>query len=221
MKLFRLLTILFVTVITVALIQSCSSDNNVSGNNDGDVQEFVLINHDVSDFSMVDATENSEIGLDDCQPMNPDLRDTKNKMSPNANKRLMLDKVFRSMKLTDEQKAKIRELMNAHIRCEMQWFRKLQAAREEIVNRSNAAIRNVMEQVKSGKLTRQEAQRQIQQINMKTREAIKNLPINDEILKGIIRCREEFFAAVASLLNDEQLAIWKRFLASTSTGAKR
>jgi hypothetical protein len=212
----KFLAIALITSIGFLFLQSCTKDDVVSNSDNDDLPGYVLYNYDFSTFSMNDATVDSDISLDECQPMSPDgnLGNT-DKKPPVVDRKFPFARIFQEMKLTDEQKASVRELMASHVKCEFQWFRKLQQVRDAIAKRANEERRAIMQKVKDGEITRAEAKVLIDQLNRRVREAIKNNPINEEVREGIIRCREEFINGVAKLLTDEQLVMWKRFLAST------
>jgi hypothetical protein len=214
MKLKILLSI--VSAFAVLLfMQSCSNEGSVSNSGSDDTPQFVVYDYNVSEVAMTDATIENDIFVEDAENLRP-TEDAKKgrELNPKAGQRIDLARVFNAMNLTDEQKAEIRALMQAKIPCENQWFRKLQAVRNQIVQRANEARRTIIEQVKNGEITREQAHRQINQLNMKVREAIRTHPINEEVRLGLIACRDEFFAAVAELLDEEQLVLWKRFLDS-------
>ena len=212
MKFLKVFAAILISVLALSMMQSCSSDNSVSSTDDNGIQAYNVYDYNFSSFDMQEASLDGDMGLDDCQPMRPEFDGTRDKMPPHAKARVFLGRVFREMNLTEEQRAEIRTLMQAHILCEMQWFRKLQAARQEILKTLNAERRAIMEKVKSGDLTRREAEPLIRELNAKAMEMLKNLPINEEAREGIILCREEFLVAVGGLLDEDQLVIWNSFL---------
>ena len=196
-------------------MQSCSNEGSVSNSGSDDTPAYVVYDYNVDVVECTDATIENDFFIEDAENLRP-TDDAKNgrELNPKVKQRIDLARVFNAMNLTDEQKADIRALMQAKIPCENQWFRKLQAVRNQIVQRANEARRTIMEQVKNGEITREEAKRQLNQLNMKVREAIRTHPINEEVRLGLIACNEEFFDSIADLLTEEQLVIWKRFLDS-------
>lgn len=212
MKLFKVFAAIMIPLLALLLMQSCSSDNSVSSTDDNGIQDYNVYDYNFSSFDMHEASLDDDMDLDECQPMRPEFDGMRDKMPPHAKARMFLGRVFREMNLTEEQRAEIRTLMQSHILCEMQWFRKLQAARQEILTTLNAERRAIMEKVKNGDLTRRQAEPLIRQLNARAMEMIKNLPINEEAREGIILCRETFLDAVGGLLIEEQLVIWNSFL---------
>lgn len=219
MKNLKLLMAILLSSIALILMQSCNTDSNpASSSSDDSFQSFAVYNYDVSDFTLQDATLDNDFILEDCQPMRPDLGDSKEGKQPKFNKRVILFRVFNEMNLSDEQKQAIRLLMTNHILCEMEWFKMLQEARKPIMEAARLERAAIMEQAKAGEITRKEASELIRQLNIRVRAAIAALEVNEEVREGLLLCKEEFFAAIAELLTEEQLVIWERFLAGQTRG---
>lgn len=206
---------LFAALLAVMVIsQSCSSDNTVSSTDTNNEMSFMVYDYNVDDISMKDGSLESDITILSAENLRPTDDEEGRKLPPRVKERILLSRVFRQMELDEEQREAVRLLMAAHIRCESQWFRKLHEVRNSIVERANLERREIMNKVKEGEITREQAARLMNQLNMRVREALQNHPINLEVREGLKLCREEFFAAIAELLNEEQLAIWERFLNS-------
>ncbi|MBX3042795.1 MAG: hypothetical protein KIT33_12840 [Candidatus Kapabacteria bacterium] len=211
---FLKLSLIIVTSISLAFLSSCSESNNIAGSDSLSPDQLSVFEYNVENFEITEATIDSDIKLDELQPMRPDGKLDERRLPPHVRNKIILQRVIRAMELDDEQMAALRELLNKHHICEIQWFRKLQAVRQAIVQRANVERREIMQQVKSGDITREQAQRLINQLNQKVREAMINNPALVEIREGLKDCRDELFDAIAELLNEEQLEIWERFLNS-------
>ncbi|MBX3043103.1 MAG: hypothetical protein KIT33_08060 [Candidatus Kapabacteria bacterium] len=211
---FKLISAIVSLLAVMMIFQSCSNDGSVSNTDTDSEMSFIVYDYNLDNFSFDGATPDKDISIFSEENLRPERDVEGRKLPPQVRERVLLSRVFRLMELDEEQIAAIRTLMIAHISCENQWFRKLNAVRSSIVERANAERRNIMQQVREGEITRQQAERLINQLNTRVREALKNHPINIEVREGLILCREEFFAAIAELLNDEQLALWERYLNS-------
>lgn len=213
MKSFKFFVVLTVMASVISLMQSCSSDNSLSNTTDDNIQSITLYDYELNEMNLQDATFESDMTIQECMPMRPDMRESKGKNAPKTRMSFMLGRVFGQMELTEEQISEIRGLIGSHILCEQQWFRKLHAARIGIINASNLERREIIAKAKNGEITRREADSLIRQLNNRVRNALMNLPINEEAREGLMLCREEFFDSIALILNEEQLVIWDDFLA--------
>ncbi len=220
MKLFRLFAAILMPLAAMVMMQSCSSDNNMVSHSDdaSSIMTYGIYEYNFSSFDMKDGSIETEIELDDCMPMRPDLGNNNGKNPPHFRKGHAFARVFAAMNLTEEQKASIRELMQAKILCEMEWFKILREARAEIMADAKAAREAVIAKFRNGEITREEANAAMKEINMNTREQLKNLEVNEEVREGIILCNEEFLAAIRDLLTDEQKVIWDNFVQNIKRG---
>jgi len=222
MKFFKMIAAILLPVLALSFIQSCSSDNGVTNTDTpSGIEAFNVYDYNFSVVGVSDATLESDYSLDDCMPMNPIDDNNKggkdggkdDKKNPHVDKKNPLGRIFRDLNLTEDQKAQIKELMKGHILCEMQWFDKLKAAREEAMVGFKEARQAIVDQVKSGAITREEGKAQLKVLNQELRDKLANLPINEEVRAGIILCREEFLAAIGLILTPEQKLIWDDFVA--------
>lgn len=216
MKLFRVFLAIALSALSLTVIQSCKSDNPLNNPTEEDLGSVYLYDYDFNATDVEDASFDDDFDMEDCNPMHDGLNEDRGDkgMKPRFKDRFNLGRVFGSMNLTEEQKLELRNLMAAHRACEMEWFSQLNEARRTILAASNAERRAIIEKAKSGEITRSEANVLIQQLNNRVRQALANLPINEEVRAGLILCREAFFASISELLTEEQLVIWERFLAN-------
>jgi Spy/CpxP family protein refolding chaperone len=118
------------------------------------------------------------------------------------------------LKLTPDQLTQVKAFMRAHIECEFGWLKQLRESQRAIVKDANEKRRDVIQNLKDSIITPEEARAQIKEINIATREALKNNPLNEEVRKGLKDCMDKFFADISSILTPEQLVKWNRFIAN-------
>lgn len=153
-------------------------------------------------------------------PVGPDDNTGNNKpndkkdLRPNQDIRNPFARIFALLELTAEQKAQIREFMIAHRRCEREAIVALREAQKPILVAANQERRAIMEQVKNGELTREEAGALLKALNQRVREEMQN---NEAVIaahQALRNCWEELLRNIGSILTPEQLVKWEKFLAN-------
>lgn len=202
---------LILSLLSLFMFQSCSQDSAVNNSNNSTQADYVIYDYDFENLELQEATLENDIFIPEFEPLRPDLGNT----NPRLGKRIELGKFFVAMKLSEEQKLAIRELMKSYTLCEMQWLRKLQEVRNGIIRKAQEERKSIMEKVRNNELTREEAAKEMRVLNERVKNLLQNHPIHEEVRQGILRCRKIFFDSIAELLTDEQLVIWNRFLNGT------
>lgn len=124
-----------------------------------------------------------------------------------------LGRILKQLNLTDEQKAQIQEFMQAYRDCVKSALMALRESERQILQQANQARQQVREQLQSGAITREEAWQQLRQINERTREALINNPVRQQVLQQLKECWDTFIANIKSILTDEQKALFDELLA--------
>ncbi|ROL58220.1 hypothetical protein D9V84_00350 [Bacteroidetes/Chlorobi group bacterium Naka2016] len=124
-----------------------------------------------------------------------------------------LGRILKQLNLTDEQKAQIQEFMQAYRDCVKSALMALRESERQILQQANQARQQVREQLQSGAITREEAWQQLRQINERTREALINNPVRQQVLQQLKECWDTFIANIKSILTDEQNALFDELLA--------
>ncbi|MDX9789878.1 MAG: hypothetical protein WCZ17_10610 [Candidatus Kapaibacterium sp.] len=210
----KYLKIVATLVFAVLFLQSCNSDKTTAGADLNDVGSLALYeyNFEVVDFREVGFESDYEIA--EMEPMRPDAELREDRLPPQIKSRLQLGKVFNLMNLSDEQKSEIRGLVNNNRNCETRWMSRLHSSRENIIKQANETKRRILQQYRNEEITRSEANRKMNQLNMRVRNALHNNSVNAEVREGIKNCRNELFRNIAQLLDEEQLEVWTRFVRS-------
>ncbi len=121
-------------------------------------------------------------------------------------------RIFMALQLTEEQKVQIREFMLAHRRCEQDAIMALREAQRPIIEAANAQRREIMEQLKAGEITREEAGALLRTLNQTVREQLKNDPAVVAAHEALRACWDLLLENIGSILTEEQLVKWQRFL---------
>lgn len=224
MKSMKFFATIFIAIVTIFAIQSCNKDNGVvNTQNPFDIEEYSINDYNFSNALLSNATLENDFEIGNCVPMHPlgpkndgngngNGKKMDNKNNPFVKNMFNFNRIFRELNLSDAQKEEIKSIIEAHFNCEKSWFEKLQKAREEVLEKYRTKRQAIMEQVKNGEITRLEARELLFEMNKSIFEELNNLPINKEVKEGILACREEFFAAIGSILSPEQKEIWDKFI---------
>ena len=213
-------TMIFAALMLVFVVTSC--DKAVDST---DYSEFYSSVFSVNEPSTniadiyVEGNETADFG-EMPMPVGPDDNTGDKKPSDKKDLRPIQDirnpfaRIFAILELTPEQKAQIREFMIAHRRCEREAIMALREAQKPILEAANQERRAIMEQVKNGDLTREEAGALLRALNERVREAMQN---SSEVIaahQALRNCWDELLRNIASILTPEQLVKWERFLAN-------
>ncbi len=120
---------------------------------------------------------------------------------------------FKRLNLSDEQKTQLRSLMtNFHndMKPLVQQFRDANA---DIIKAANEERKLIVEDLKAGNITRQEAAAKLKALNEETRDKIKNNPASQTIKASMCVLRNSLFDSIVSKLNltADQLTKWNDF----------
>jgi Spy/CpxP family protein refolding chaperone len=122
-------------------------------------------------------------------------------------------RVFRDMELTEDQRGSIRDFMMDMKDCakeNMVALRELNSpAREEL----RAARKAIIDRVKAGEITREEAHAEMNVLRAEMRESMQNDPEREALIEALKECRKAFIDSISGILTPEQLEIWNAWLA--------
>ena len=123
-------------------------------------------------------------------------------------------KILRELGVSAEQITLIHELLTTHRECARAPLDELRAVNQDLIDSANAQRRAVLDSLRSGDLTREQAHARIQAINASTRQAIRDNPDNAPFLQALCDCREALFTGIRALLTEAQQARWDEWVAS-------
>ncbi len=134
----------------------------------------------------------------------PNVRDAK---VPHPFARLLA-----ALDLTAEQREQVAGFLETHKACVSEAMQLLREYASTIIEEAKAARAEVLAKLEAGEITREEAVEAIRAINARARAALKNSEVFTRIREMIKACDEEFLRSLASILNEEQMAILQRYL---------
>ena len=125
-------------------------------------------------------------------------------------------KILRELGVSSDQISQIRELLQAQRTCAQEPLESLRAANQDLIDAANAQRRAVLDSVRNGELTREQAHARIKAINDSTHQAIRDNPDNAPFLQTLCACRTTLFAGIRALLTEAQQAQWDEWVASVT-----
>ena len=227
MKSSRLFPILFVFTAGIALILvGCSDRGNVNGPRqmNFDLAQFAIVDYGDVQNGIEDASTETDMvfnstllsyGFMDGDrpfvPGDPAMRGMQWFDRFNFGKHLGL--LFRQLNLTDDQKTRVRDLAKTFQQNMRPLVRQFYDANKSIIESANASRRAIMDDVKSGKITREQAAAKIKDLNQVTRDLIKNNPASLSVKAAMCAERGKLFAGVAAVLQGDQITKWNDWIA--------
>jgi Spy/CpxP family protein refolding chaperone len=212
MKIFKSLFLLCAMLLAGAM--GCQTDD-VSLDPNADLQAL-----ETDAFAVVDA-EDAMAKVEDATIENPMVmnpvferdgrfsRHPRHPLHPGCH----LKKILRQLDITREQMSQIREFLKNHRQAIKEALEGLRAANAEIIADANAKRQAILESLRNGEITREEAKQQLRALSQETREAIRNNPANEPFLQAICDSKLALFDNIRSVLNDSQQAEWDEWVA--------
>ncbi|MDQ7818222.1 MAG: hypothetical protein RDU14_14440 [Melioribacteraceae bacterium] len=211
---------LFLAIVLLTFI-GCNQTNEVEqpqSVNFDSPQFIILDNSDILN-GIEDGTLDSEIKFNqslfgysfmtmgrDFKPGNPLLNGINWMKNFDFSKQLGL--ILRRLNLDESQRKDIHELMKGYHEGLRPLVKEFLVANEQIVKNANEQRRAIIEKVKNGELTRQEAAEQIKKLNLETRDKIKNNPETIRIADEICKLNAKLLEGIRNLLTEEQKVKW-------------
>ena len=220
-------SLLFITaLITLPLIYftACSNKDQVNEPNqiNFDSPKFAVIDFLDAENSVEDATLEKDMAVNSdfagykfmnsmstMTPGNPKLRGNPWLEKFNFGKHLGL--FFKKLNLSDDQKTQLRNLMTKFHDDMKPLVEQFRDANADIIKAANEARKLIVEDLKAGNLTRQEAAAKLKTLNEETRDKIKNNPATQTIKASMCALRTTLFNDIASILTADQLTKWNEF----------
>jgi hypothetical protein len=217
MKVVKSMLVAF-AVVSLFAINACNKSVDPTDSATGSINptEYVLALYDVNSYDVVDGTLNTEVSVNSIVPPNTDkpcVMVNQSGFRPPMF-RNPLGRILRDLKLTPDQLTQVKDFMKTHAECEFGWLKQLRDSQRAIIKDANDQRKVVIQDLKDSVITPTEARAKIKEINIATREALKNNPLNAQVQQGLKDCMDEFIANISSILNSEQLIKWNRFISS-------
>jgi Spy/CpxP family protein refolding chaperone len=119
---------------------------------------------------------------------------------------------FRRLKLTDEQKVALKNLMVNFHETMKPLVKEFLDANKDIITKANADRKTIVDQVRDSTLTRAEAAVKLKALNEATRDAIKNNPKTVEVKTKMCAARTQLFADIKGILEGDQVTKFENLI---------
>lgn len=116
--------------------------------------------------------------------------------------------IFRRLDLTEAQVTDIRALMKTYHESLKPLLKEFQDANKEIVKAANEKRKVIMDDLKNGVITRQQANEKFRILNNETKQQIKNNPASIRITNQICQLNKKLMDDIKALLTSEQVVKW-------------
>ena len=124
-----------------------------------------------------------------------------------------LGHILRDLSLTEDQRAQVRELMTGQRECVQEPLQAFREANQDLIAATNEQRQTIMDAVRNGDITREEAREQLRELSESTREAIRNNPDNAPFKEALCACKLAHFDNVRAVLDETQQADWDEWVA--------
>ncbi len=203
MKKFALLSIFLILPIFLA---SCDNDCPVDNHQDTysmvSVEELSILEADLSS----DITESEEFNFE--QEYDFEAENF-------ANTRFIpLNEILRKLELTDRQLPAVKRYLQANQDCVRSILMRLSLAQRTLFADYRSRYQRILQAVNNGTMTRAQAARHINQLRQELRR--KMMELRYKACVAISDCRNELLRNIYSILNEEQKAMFERWLNSLS-----
>jgi hypothetical protein len=121
---------------------------------------------------------------------------------------------FRQLNLTDDQKTQVRDLAKVFQQNMKPLVAQFYAANKAIIDSANVSRRQIMDDVKSGKITRADAASKITALNQATRSLIQSNPASQSVKAAMCNERDKLFAGVKAILVGDQITKWNTWVSN-------
>lgn len=218
------LKIFSVVLLLPLLFAGCKKESEITSptNLNYDSPELAIIDYFDAQNGIEEATLDSDMSFNsklfgysfmvtgDFKPgMGPMLKDLW-MIRYNWNKHLGF--ILRKLNLSDEQKGKIGELMKAYHESMKPLVQQFRDANKSIVEAANAERKAIAQDLKDGKITRQEAMVKIKELNERTKKAIDENPVSVQIKTQMCDLTKKLLDDIKALLNTDQVEKWDGFV---------
>lgn len=126
-------------------------------------------------------------------------------------------RIFAEMKIDDTQKEAIKLLIEAHRNCEKEAVTALKAAQLPYIQLGNDARKAIMESLKAGEITKEEAKAQLTELNANIRAQMEADPAVQAALAQLKACWDTLLASIREVLTPDQQILWDEFVAKLAT----
>ncbi|GEM_PF-882186 len=117
--------------------------------------------------------------------------------------------ILRRLNLTEDQKGKVKDAVTAFHTAMKPLVQQFKDANADIIKTANEARKLIVEDIKAGKLTREEAATKLKKLNDETRDKIKNNSKTVEVKTKMCDAKGKLFVEIEKIFTPDQLGKWK------------
>jgi hypothetical protein len=119
-----------------------------------------------------------------------------------------LGEILLQLDLDEDQRMAISEAVMRHRRVAYGLLFQLGEVNADLIVSANKQRQRIVDAYRAGDITREEAQRLLEELSRRTREAIRNNPANQRILKSLCDARLALLEEIRAVLDDAQREKW-------------
>lgn len=213
--------VLLAAVLFSLTLFSCQEGGPLDGRggDPGNGEEFLMMSiGDIEEINIETGDETNEFDIE--YPVESQMENGKceaphfkGKKGKKHRKGDGLKLLFKSLDLDDSQKEDMKSFMEAYRDCAKPSFTELRDLHKEYKADANLQRKEVIEQIKAGNISKDEAKAEFRAIHDATKEAMLNNEERVEIIDAIKQCRENLHESISSILTAEQLEKFNTWLA--------
>ena len=195
-------------------VLACSSDGTGTSRRGGlealQTDAVAIVDAEDAFANLRDATLDSPMSMDRVPSGSDFRRHDRHPQPPGSH----LGPILTELDITREQLREILRFVVAHWMRVERALRGLREVNEAIIAEANRIRERIVQAVHNGDVTREEAELRLRELNMRTREAIRNNPANEVFERVICESKINLLRAVRSVLEPRQQHVWDRWVAS-------
>lgn len=213
---------IYVVAILAAMlgIAACQKDNPVEPVDDEMDYSMVLLSPNAMVGDVSDASLTTDFTLQNVYdkmllpPFGGNGKGPNGEMPPKPEPKkpqFKIGMLLRMLELDSAQREEVKVFAQELEDCIKEYRQMLREAQRAIIENANAQRREIMEQLKSGEITREQAMQALKQLREETRLAMETDEDIQTALEGLKNCHDAFLENVKSILTTKQLEIWNRY----------
>lgn len=123
-------------------------------------------------------------------------------------------RIFQQLNLTETQRTEVNAIIKTFHDSMKTYVGQFRETNKSIIQEANTLRRAILERLRNNEITRIEAQKEIKELNLQTKEKIMNNPESAEIKDQMCGLRTQLLAGIESVLTEEQKIKWNNWLSN-------
>ena len=129
---------------------------------------------------------------------------------PKRGPRMDMRFILRKLDLTEQQFESVKVIMIDFHKCQWNIRRAFFANIKPKLDNVNTLRREIIQKMRDGEITRQQAIRQLRELNKRFREATR--PMHERFMQAVKNCHESMISSILEILDEEQKAMFIQWL---------